>query len=344
MALFPNASFICRSMSFNIFAVMQKGAFISCIVGLISILIVPSCYVETAKPSTTRQVVIASDYLTEDDTVIFAPFAKQYQTRVIIREIKANEMIGLIRNANHNSGLDLIMMKSLNSVLRLQKQGILHSLHPDNPQFSLDTAFTSFRYNYIGVGFDPFIVRYDSDTLSSISEYKMLKDIEHGNTLSEEDVLAFLSPLYREYSKVEVFNWSKDWMQNTHQVELPISKSADSVNAILGMYSDLFDMEDTTMAYLDKISFPRGIQEGSYFNLRTMCIVNQAENYSDAQQFIRFYRNPGHNDELNSLLHTFPLDYLLTSRNNSFVLYTVRPEKLIQYQSMIQRVVNKLNN
>lgn len=344
MALFPNVSFLHPSMSFNIFVFMQKGAFISCIVGLVSILIIPSCYVETAKPSKTRQVVIASDYLTEGDTVIFAPFAKQHKTRVIIREIKANEVIGLIRNANHNSGLDLIMMKSLNSVLRLQKQGILHSLNPENPQFTIDTAFTSFRYNYIGVGFDPFVVRYDSDTLSAISEYKMLKDIQHGHTLSEEDVLAFLSPLYREYSKVEVFNWSKNWMKHTRHVELPISKSTDSVNAILGMYSDLYNMEDTSMAYLDKVSFPRGIQEGSYFNLRTMCIVNQAENYSDAKQFIRFYRNPGHNDELNSLLHTFPLDYLLTSRNDSFVLYAVRPEKLIQYQSMIRRVVNKLND
>lgn len=321
---------------------MIRGFVFQCFAWVSVFILCHSCYVENAPTSPDRQLVIASDYLTEKDTVLFTKFAKRHNIHLIVRPIRTNEIIGLIRNADHNSGLDVLMIKSLNSVLRLHKQHILHPIHKNDPTFALDTSFISEKYDYIGLGFDPFIIRYNGDSIPTPTDYEHLSATDHYNLLSEEDLLCFLSPLRKALPRAQANSWIRNW-KNHASDEKDTSFQAMPVYEALDVYSSLqTPPSDSVFNSLDAVSFPTGKGNGAAYNLRTICIINQAEHYRLANDFIRFYRNPGYNDELNEQLGTLGLHYELTS-TKTVKLSTYQPEALLQYQSMIQRVINKLD-
>ena len=76
-------------------------------------LIFSGCYVENASSEKDKTLVIASDYLNEEDTLIFSDFAKKENVRIIIKHIDAATLIGEIQGNEYAHGIDLVMMKSL---------------------------------------------------------------------------------------------------------------------------------------------------------------------------------------------------------------------------------------
>ncbi|MCH2223970.1 MAG: hypothetical protein MK066_04310 [Crocinitomicaceae bacterium] len=299
-----------------------------------------SCYVETARPEERKELVIASDYLTQADTALFSQFIAQSKARLIIREINTDQLIGLIRNADHNSGLDILMLSSIHNVLRVHKQNILQPLSSCAESLKFDTSYISYKYNYVGFGIDPFIVRYNSDTISSIDDYADLTELAHINNLDFPSMVTFLSPLRKEMSKVDTYEWAKQW--NNHTIHID-DYSNDSLLLCLGTYSSLYDVsKDTILNSLNQISYPKWKSNGTFYNLRTMAIVKQAENFTVAKEFISFYRNPGYNGQLTEKLHLFRINMSLDNKQ-SFTPNTYTNQDLIQYHTGIERINTNIN-
>src|SRR5690606_17482597 len=91
-------------------------------------LVLNSCEIESVKPSKRKHLVIASDYLTPADTVIFQNFSKQKNIKVKILNMSPGKITGEFRNKNYNTGIDIIMLKSMTNVLDFSKKEILHPL------------------------------------------------------------------------------------------------------------------------------------------------------------------------------------------------------------------------
>lgn len=300
-----------------------------------------SCYVETAQPTDRRELVIASDYLTPADTILFEEFTRQNKVRIFIREISTNGIIGLIRNADYDSGLDLIMVKSVHDVYRLNQQKILHPLYEGDEEIKSEENYTSYRYNFVGIGLDPYVILQPTDSLPELTSYDELKDRKHISLLSEGDEKTFFSPLRGNLPRVEVFNWLKEW--KNHVVDSTyLSNTHDSVRLILATHSSTTQLVDSIKRRFNRMTFPESFK-GTFYNLRTICIVHQAENYKTAKEFINFCVNPGYNDQICRKTSIFPIYSYLKSREGTFTPYPVKAEEAMQYHSLIERVMNKLH-
>lgn len=302
------------------------------------------CYVESAKPIEDKQLVIVSDYLRVEDTLLFQKFEEKHKVDVIIRSMNANELIGYMRNARHNSGLDIIMMKSLYDVLHLQKQDVLHQFGANEKMFNLDTSFISTNYNFAGIGFDPFMVYRANDTSSVIKKVTELSKIEHYSALSKKSEIVLLSELRRKVGRATFYSWGKNWIPKSHNLQI---EKVDSLTnpgfPVLGLFSDVKSIDSLSNNIVSS-SFINDDDGRNPYNLRTICIINQSEHYTLARKFISFYRNPGHNDDLSLKLDIIPLFFELSERTFNFTPNTVNPEKQMQYYTITERIINKLDD
>ena len=307
------------------------------VVILVNIMLLSSCYIKSAKAPVVKTLVIASDFLSEEDTVLFADFSKKYGVRLEIRPMTADAIIGLMRNTDYNSGLDLILSESSHSAFRLSNEGLLQNIDPEDKEFDLEHNFVSDKYSYVALGIDPFVIQYAPDSLVNARTYKDLFIIPHYHALNRDDILVFLSPLRHEKNQVEAYNWVENW--NGVSQELTDSDSlVDSLHATLIRYSHLAaDQIDKGTTY-----FPKGLKKGIYYDVITMAIVKQAENYVTTRLFIQHYSNPGNNSDINDKLGTFPLFDYLPARQGAFQLSPLSNETLLQYHLVIQRILNKL--
>ena len=302
------------------------------------------CYVESAKPMEDKQLVIVSDYLNAEDTLLFENFKEKHNVDVIIRSMTANELIGYMRNARHNSGLDIIMMKSLYDVLHLQKQDVLHQFGANEKMFNLDTSFISTNYNFAGIGFDPFMTYRAIDTALVIKNVKELAQVEHYSSLSEKSKIVLFSELRRKVGRATFYSWGKNWVPKGHDIELgKVDSLTNPGLPVVGLYSNLQSIDSLTQNKVIS-SFLYDDEERNPYNLRTICIINQSEHYTLARKFITFYRNPGHNDDLSLKLQIIPLFFELSERTFNFTPNTVNPEKQMQYYTITERIINKLDD
>jgi hypothetical protein len=300
-----------------------------------SFALLASCHIEQAKPIERETLTISSDYLEEGDTLLFTSFVKKYNVRLIIRSMSTDAVIGLMRNADYNSGLDLILSKSSHSAFRLSKQHVFQPLNKQDEKLIVEHDFISWKYDYVALGLDPYVIHYASDTAITARTYQDLFKYPHYHTLDHDDLLCFMSPLRHEKNQVDTYKWAERWYKLT--VKSPENGPiSDSISATLSRYSQIDDPNDGVIYY------PDGLRSGCYYDLLTMGIVKQAENYLTAKKFISYYSNPGHNSTINEKLHTFPLYDYLPFRGDKFVLNPVSSETLLQYHGIIDRIINKL--
>jgi hypothetical protein len=325
------------SKQLNIFTTMK---FITLFVLLVFGISISGCYVRNASPEKDQTLVIASDYLSESDTVFFKDFSKDNNVRVIIKPIDANSLIGEIRNKEYNHGIDLVMMKSLHSVYNLNRIEMFHNVDHMNNAFEKHRQFVSRESNFIGFGIDPFVCATRSDTSLLIRNYNDLKSTPFVNYLNEEDLIVMLAPLMTKMNKVKSYDWIKAFNQSRNEHADLNRTTARSVPALLTSYSR-YQTEITSDSILSKytnFTYPNVNSTGSFFDVRTMCIAQQAQHFTTATDFIRYYLKPGKNVALNKKINTLPVG----KEQISIKLYRANSENLIQYFMMIQRILSKV--
>ena len=307
------------------------------------LLVLPACHVKKANPTENNTLVIASDYLVEGDTSLFKGFSAQNKARVVIRPITTDALIGLMRNEGYNSGIDLVLSESSHSAFRLWQEKLLQPVYEKDAFNNADNDYISYKYSYVSLGIDPFVIYYPSDTLITARTYQDLFKTPHSYSLTREDILSFLSPLRQYKNQVDTYSWIERW-DSTGVQQSQLTSHGDTLPAILTRHSHVELLRDSLKgAGSDKLIFPNGLRRGSYYDVLPMAIVNQAENYIMAKKFIQYYTNPGHNSIINEKLHTFPLYDYLESRSVDFKLNPANKEALLQYHPMIERIVNKLD-
>ncbi|MFT5859813.1 MAG: ABC-type thiamine transport system substrate-binding protein [Flavobacteriaceae bacterium] len=307
------------------------------VVILANIFLLSSCYIKSAESPTQKTLVIASDFLSAKDTLLFTDFSKKHGVQLEIRPMTTDAIIGLMRNTDYNSGLDLILSESSHSAFRLSNERLTQKISKDDDEFDFEHTFISSKYSYVALGIDPFVIYYDSDSSINARTYQDLFKTPHYHSLNRDDLLAFLSPLRGQKNQVETYNWVEDWFNLA--VEYQDSNSRlDSLRGHLIRYSHLTpDQIEQGTTY-----FPDGLRRGTYNAISTMAIVKQAENFVTARLFIQHYSNPGNNSIINDKLRTFPLYDYLPARKGEFQLNPVSNETLLQYHPMLDRILNKL--
>ena len=311
-------------------------------IGIITLLLFASCSIETAKPTNNKELIIVSDYLEAKDTVLFKEFAKKNSIHISIFNMSADKIIGTIRNKEANSGIDVIMLKSLSDVSRLDKREIIQNIDLTDQLSHEAISFSSWKYNFVAIGIDPFIIAFDTKFENKVRMYNDLIQFNHINALDENQHPPMLSPILKKLNKVKGNQWIQDFLN--HAVSKPITGDSllnDSLFyrlPILTTLSDFKKFKDSILYKNKSFLLPDERSTGTFYNTRSVAIVDQAQNYTVAVDFIKYCTEENNNIKLNKALNT----YSIYSTQSNFRKYNTPAEELIPYYSMTERIKRKL--
>lgn len=315
---------------------MQKTFQIALFLILLSVLW--SCRLETAQPVKQKQLVIASDYLSESDTLLFRSFSESSNTRITILPWKKSKIIGEFRNNKYNTGIDVIMMKSMYDVHDLHKRKLFQPLKVSVNLKEEYLDFSSERYDYFGFGYDPYIVAYPQNERATIKMYNDLKRYKYIKDLNESELIPMIAPILGKMKKTEAHLWIKRMYEHNYADSL-LSDSLISRMPILTNYSN-FQKNRNGKLYKNKvILMPNNKSTGTFYNLRTMAIAFQAEHYTEATEFIDFHLSEENNRSLNKKMKTIAIN----SSEAGFRKYYVHSEEMLEYYTLIERSLNRFS-
>lgn len=302
-------------------------------------LVLNSCEIESVKPSRIKHLVIASDYLTPSDTVIFRNFSKQKNIEVKILNMSPDKIIGEFKNKNFNTGIDVIMLKSMTDVLDFNKKDILHPLKKNIHFNENQLGYSSEEYNYIGFGYDPFIIASQQKSPRTIRMYNDLTRHKFSTDLSNKELIPMLAPILEKMKKPDANKWVKKFFMSSKRDSI-YSDSIIKTLPILTYYSTFKDQNNQEQ-FKDRVCvFPNTKSTGTFYNLRTFAIAIQAENFEQALTFTDYFSELNANSFLNKELNTIGI----TSNEVGFRKYYYKTEDMISYYLTAERLLNKLSD
>ena len=303
-------------------------------------LLLNGCYVENTAPEKDKTLIIASDYLEEGDSLVFEDFAKKTGVRIIIKHLDASTIDSTIKTNQYAHGIDLVLLRSLYSVGNVHQSNLFHSVDQFKTKFKDQEEYISEKYNFIGIGIDPFICVSRPDSNVSINNYNDLKYTSFINLLDDEDFVPMFSTFMSKMDKVQCYEWTKAVLNKSKKIEDVNRYQAKSIPVILTTfenYSTKFQNDSILQKYTI-LGYPNSSTSGTFYNLRTACIAGQAQHFTEAVSFIEFYMSEDNNKNLNARLHTLSV---FRDQDDSR-LYHIDSKDVIQYYKSFLRILSRL--
>lgn len=302
--------------------------------------IISSCKIETAKAPSSSELVILSDYLSPKDSVLFSQFAKNRNISIKIIATETDKIVGLMRNHGYNTQGDVIMVKSILDINRLNQRDVLHNIDFSEELAAPEHDQSNWSRNFMAFGYDPFV--FANSKYALLSTYADLKKLPFVSNISERNVPVILSPVIKRFSKIQANNWIKKFIQNRISIDSLTQINNDSIRLrlpILTTYSDFVTNKDSILNYSNRrLKMSNNSTQGTFYNLRTIAILKHAQNYSEANDFSMFYLKKKNNIALNKKLSTIAIYY----PESQFKRYKTNTSELIQYYTTIERILSKL--
>lgn len=261
-------------------------------------------------------ITIASDFLSPSDSLIFKSISDSLGCNLIIQKMTADQLIGEIRNKRFNSDIDLIMMRSPYDVNRLNRIDIFQTLSSDNIRNRWKD------YDVIPLAVDPFV------KVQKIDSIQFMDSVLREKTLclfGEEDLVVYLSFTYQNTDPIvaagkvrnERNTYSRDPKQpwSFQEIIVPQSKfDTYRKDSTFKMFN--WNQHEVLDAY----------------NVITIGVLNQAENYPEALAFIKLLRQE---EQLKHLIEQKNLERIEVHNGSMKLLL----EDQIQYFKQIERAL-----
>ena len=308
---------------------------------LLSCIITSACSIETARTLGEKELVILSDYLEVKDTILFSKFSKNKNVSIKIVNIESDKIVGLTRNNGFNTEGDIIMVKSLFDINRLNQRDILHNIDFSEELSDIEHDQSNWSRNFMAYGYDPFV--FANSKYALLNTYADLKRIRFVSNVSKRNLPVVLSPVIKKFSKTQANKWVRQFLNNRLSLDSLSRIQDDSIRLtfpILTTYSDFKSNKDSTLNYKNRrLKMSHNSSKGTFYNLRTIGIIKNAQNFSTAKEFSIFYLKKNNNIALNKKLSSVAI----YNPELLFKRYKTNTSELVQYYITTERTLEKLN-
>jgi ABC-type Fe3+ transport system substrate-binding protein len=305
------------------------------IIGILS-----GCFYQVAKPNKRQYLVIASDCLEYKDTVLFDAFEKRTKIQVILRPMSTTEMSKMIQREGAQTKFDMCILSSSYDAEEMRINGCFQSNASDVMQ-DTPTEFSAFidnKLSLFGIGIDPYVFSYTTDSLHNVQGYDDLsKQIPWFSDRTEKrDWYPFCASVLLRAKKDKTFRavaWLDRLILNRKKTVSRDSTHSGSIMLSRYSYLDGQDSGKKSMIPIPKIIFPAQQSTGSYYDYVVTAIVSQARNYTNALKLLRYLHSRGGNQRICRHLHCFSLYELqkrtLKTKTGDFRMFVVSLADLI---------------
>jgi len=243
-------------------------------------LVLVACKIEEAKPEISKKLVLASDFLEAKDTVLFKRFSKKTGIRLKILNLNASQIAQKLKKEGYNSSIDLVFVKSLNSVKILDKNKFqkldANFLREKTPSLK---AFKN--ATWLVAGLDPFVFSYIPDSTKTAKNYSDLSKNFSWASPQSSDEFSVLLAHRGSHSKKDA-KWKKGFIQNN----VAFNSENDSLqNRQFLVIKHSFFTKNKELSKQREVFFP----DKTYADRWCFAVVDQAKNYESAETFLVYY-------------------------------------------------------
>ena len=249
-------------------------------------LVLVACKIEEAKPEISKKLVLASDFLEAKDTVLFKRFSKKTGIRLKILNLNASQIAQKLKKEGYNSSIDLVFVKSLNSVKILDKtkfqkieENFLREKTPSLKAFKNAT--------WLVAGLDPFVFSYIPDSTKTAKNYSDLSTNFTWASPQSSEQFSVLLAHRGSHSKKDA-KWKKGFIQNN----VTFNSENDSLQNrqfLVIKYSFFIKNKSLSQNKKRVLLFPKEKKTACYADRWCFAVVDQAKNYESAKTFLVYY-------------------------------------------------------
>jgi ABC-type Fe3+ transport system substrate-binding protein len=243
-------------------------------------LVLVACKIEEAKPEISKKLVLASDFLEAKDTVLFKRFSKKTGIRLKILNLNASQITQKLKKEGYNSSIDLVFVKSLNSVKILDKTKFqeldANFLREKTPSLK---AFKN--ATWLVAGLDPFVFSYIPDSTKTAKNYSDLSTNFTWASPQSSEQFSVLLAHRGSHSKKDA-KWKKGFIQNN----VTFNSENDSLqNRQFLVIKHSFFTKNKELSKQREVFFP----DKTYADRWCFAVVDQAINYGNVEAFLMYY-------------------------------------------------------
>lgn len=287
---------------------MSKLLFLS-----ILLLFFSACGIEEADSTTSKELIIVSDFLKANDTILFKQFSKANNIRIKIKFLHADSIKKIVQKDGFNSNFDLVFVKSLQSVKDL-KSITFHHLSRNTIKETLFN-FRPFQNNsWFAVGTDPYVFSAVPDTLEVPTSYRDLSQKFNYSSLNPSENAVLLAHV--KYLTKKNPSYYSLWKKSFESNYVPFIAGRDSLPSkqfILLKWSHY--LENSILKKNKKRTINYLLNNSAlYADRKCIAVVLQAKNFKNACLFLSFLNSKNKSSYFYEKMGAIPI-FLENERN-----------------------------
>ncbi|XOV67017.1 MAG: hypothetical protein ACFHU9_15435 [Fluviicola sp.] len=289
------------------------------------------CDVPKAAPVKNPKLVIATDYVAEGDSLLFAEFNKKHNVTVVLKELSADSIIELFEKDPFGLGIDVVLLHHAFDMRLVRDHKLLEPLkHGD---FPVEAGLTNSKL-FITCGIDPFVCA--SKESVRINIYDDLNRHVFFMNLKHKSKAQFFAPYEERLHRAKTFEKIKLLHEKTLQMD-PWYK--DSAKAILTSYSDFRSVQssDSLWNNFTELHFPNSATSGVFYDVLSAGIIQQSSHYHKATALLEWITTPEINSRFAGNRHYDPI-----RPSGKYRPFTTSVNDLMQYHTMIERMLKEI--
>jgi len=293
-------------------------------------LIFCACDVPVAAPEKHPEIVIATDYLSPEDSSFFSEFAVKNDVSVVLKEMTADSMMSLFKKDPYGLGIDIVMVHHLYDMRRIRNSKMLEPFKEHIPE----EASMGTTEECIKIGINPFVVI--SRPGSPINIYNDLSQHSFFMKLNHKEKTQFYAPYEERLHRTKTF----ERMQDLHKHAIPMTPwYQDSANAVLTTYATykLHNPEDSLWNAFTEVQFPNSATSGVFYDVLSAGIVQQTAHFKMATRLLNWLMEKRNNRSFVAYRGFEPI-----VSDGEYRRFATAPISLMQYHTMIERMFKEL--
>jgi hypothetical protein len=242
-----------------------------------------ACSIEKAKTNKADKIIIASNFLTAEDSLLFSAFSKKEKVRVVVQKMSVASIQAALKNEGYNCRFSLILLRSLKDLSTI-KSSYLQNL---SPSFFQDAAVCFPVFNKrksIAVGVNPYVICYRTDTLTNPKNYSDLFK-RNWSIKDTNDLTVLYASIQAKSSSNEITQFQKK-LRKTREIftfndTLPVPKT------YLLLYSSWLKSSKKFQQQMTLV-FPNEELGGFYADRMNAAIPKNARDFEYAKMLMNF--------------------------------------------------------
>lgn len=287
--------------------VNPKFAFLS----FFLILLLTSCISQDLENNSPRKVVIYTDHVGTEDSLIYRKFHKNEQIKVYIKLYSTEEILTIIQEEKYDSYADLIILHGANQLSKAANLNLFRSFNDEKTKINIAKNYASTHNKWLALSKTPLVIAYDklfvnADTLVNYSDllFPIWKDKIALQAPGNSSLVVLQSSLAQMEAKklhdfkAKLVHQSKLSREGNDLTQIKRIQNKQAQLAVIELASmEKRRLEKDTLAKQLKnqvgIIFPSQTKKGSFYNVTGAGIHRYARNPANAQKLLEYLTMKG---------------------------------------------------